>query len=69
MLMAVLGHTTLSEAGKNCDETDQAGLAADAMKKLEGRKQNGIAQTTSLGLENLRKQMEGQHENGKTGAP
>ncbi len=50
MIMSILGHTTLAEAERYTDEADQAGLAEDAMLKLEGHKANGIAQTTSAGL-------------------
>jgi len=50
MIMSILGHTTLAEAERYTEEADQAGLAEDAMLKLEGHKANGIAQTTSLGL-------------------
>jgi enterobacteria phage integrase len=50
-IMAVLGHATLAEAQRYCDEADQAGLAEDAVIRLEGHKANRITQTafTSLG--------------------
>jgi enterobacteria phage integrase len=50
MIMSVLGHTTLAEAERYTEEADQAGLAEDAVAKLEGHKANRIAQTTSPGL-------------------
>lgn len=46
MIMSILGHTTLAET----EEADQAGLAEDAVVKLEGHKANRIAQTTPTGL-------------------
>jgi integrase len=49
-LMAVLGHTTLSEAERYSEEADQARLAVDAVAKLEGHKWNVNAQTTPRGL-------------------
>jgi integrase len=45
-IMAILGHTTLSEAERYTREADQARLAAAAIMKLEGRKKNKTAQTT-----------------------
>jgi len=50
MIMSVLGHTTLAEAERYTEEADQAGLAEDAVVKLEGHKANRFAQTTSGGL-------------------
>jgi enterobacteria phage integrase len=50
MIMAILGHTTLSEAERYTEEADQASLAADAVIKLEGHKANRIAQTASASL-------------------
>jgi len=50
MIMSILGHTTLAEAERYTEEADQAGLAEDAVIKLEGHKANRIAQTTSVGL-------------------
>jgi integrase len=50
MIMAILGHTTLAEAERYTEEADQAGLAEDAVTKLERHKANSIAQTTSEGL-------------------
>jgi enterobacteria phage integrase len=50
MIMSVLGHTTLAEAERYTEEADQAGLAEDAVIKLEGHKANRFAQTTSDGL-------------------
>ena len=50
MIMSMLGHKTLSEAERYTEEADQAGLAEDAVIKLEGHKANRIAQTTSPGL-------------------
>lgn len=50
MIMAVLGHTTLAEAERYTEEADQAGLAEDAVIKLEGHKANRSAQTSSAGL-------------------
>lgn len=55
MIMAILGHTTLAEAERYTEEADQAGLAEDAVIKLEGHKANRIAQTTSAGLGNVEK--------------
>jgi enterobacteria phage integrase len=49
-IMAVLGHKTLAEAERYTREADQARLASEAMKKLEGRSANRIAQTDSAGL-------------------
>jgi enterobacteria phage integrase len=45
-----LGHTTLAEAERYTEEADQAGLAEDAVIKLEGHKANRFTQTTSVGL-------------------
>jgi integrase len=50
MIMSILGHTTLAEAERYTEEADQAGLAEDAVIKLEGHRANRIAQTTSVGL-------------------
>src|SRR5260370_38780980 len=50
MVMSVLGHTTLAEAERYTEEADQAGLAEDAVIKLEGHKANRTAQTASDGL-------------------
>ena len=50
MIMSVLGHTTLAEAERYTEEADQAGLAEDAVTKLEGHKANRIAQTDRAGL-------------------
>jgi hypothetical protein len=50
MIMSILGHTTLAETERYTEEADQAGLAEDAVVKLEGHKANGIAQTTPTGL-------------------
>jgi enterobacteria phage integrase len=36
MIMSILGHTTLAEAERYTEEADQAGLAEDAVIKLEG---------------------------------
>ena len=43
---------TLAETERYTEEADQAGLAEDAVIKLEGHKANRIAQTTSAGLGN-----------------
>jgi integrase len=50
MIMSILGHTTLAEAERYTEEADQAGLAEDAVIKLEGHKANKLAQTVSAGL-------------------
>jgi integrase len=50
MIMSVLGHTTLAEAERYTEQANQAGLAEDAVIKLEAHKANRIAQTTSVGL-------------------
>jgi hypothetical protein len=55
MIMSILGHTTLAETERYTEEADQAGLAEDAVIKLEGHKANRIAQTTSAGLGNIEK--------------
>jgi integrase len=47
MIMAILGHTTLSEAERYTEEADQVGLAEDAVIMLEGHKANKHAQTGS----------------------
>jgi integrase len=44
-IMAVLGHKTLAEAERYTREADQTKLATMAVAKLEGRKQNRVAQT------------------------
>jgi integrase len=49
-IMSVLGHTTLAEAERYTQEADQAGLAEDAVIKLEGRSANRIAQTSFRSL-------------------
>ena len=38
MIMSILGHTTLAEAERYTEEADQAGLAEDAVIKLEGHR-------------------------------
>jgi len=40
--MAILGHTTLAEAERYTEEADQAGLAEDAVIKLEGHSANNL---------------------------
>jgi enterobacteria phage integrase len=50
MIMSILGHTTLAGAERYTEEADQAGLAEDAVIKLEGHKANRLAQTASAGL-------------------
>ena len=45
-IMAVLGHKTLAEAERYTRDADQLRLAGAAITKLEGRKRNGVAQTT-----------------------
>lgn len=50
MIMSILGHTTLAEAERYTEEADQAGLAEDAVIKLERHKANRFAQTSSVGL-------------------
>lgn len=50
MIMAILGHTTLAEAERYTEEADQAGLAEDAVIRLEGHKANRDAQTASRNL-------------------
>jgi integrase len=50
MVMAVLGHRTLSEVERYTEDADQVGLALEAVSKLEGHKWNEIAQTSSDGL-------------------
>ena len=51
MIMSILGHTTLAEAERYTEEADQAGLAEDAVIRLEGHKANRFSQTApdSLG--------------------
>ena len=49
-IMAVLGHATLAEAQRYCDEADQAGLAQDAVTLLEGHKANRSTQTAPVSL-------------------
>src|SRR3954468_10798304 len=50
MIMSILGHTTLAKAERYTEEADQAGLAEDAVIRLEGHKANRSAQTASTGL-------------------
>lgn len=50
MIMAILGHTTLAEAERYCEEAEQAGLAVAAVIKLEAHKTNKHPQTTSGNL-------------------
>jgi enterobacteria phage integrase len=50
MIMAVLGHVTMSEAQKYCDEADQVALAEQAVSKLEGHNRNEKSQTPSGSL-------------------
>lgn len=52
MIMAVLGHTTLSEAEKYVADADQVSLAEAAMSKLAGLRVNTFAQTAVPGLGN-----------------
>lgn len=49
-IMAILGHTTLSEAERYTEDADQAALAIDAVRKLQGQTRNVIAQTSRRGL-------------------
>jgi len=42
MIISILGHTTLAEAERYTEEADQAGLAEDAVIKLEGHRANRI---------------------------
>jgi integrase len=44
-IMSILGHTTLAEAERYCEEAGQAGLADGAMAKLQKRKANKLSQT------------------------
>jgi integrase len=69
MIMSVLGHTTLAEAERYTEEADQAGLAEDAVVKLEGHKANRLTQTTSGGLGKHQKAKENQSEGRQVGAP
>lgn len=46
-VMAILGHTTLSEAERYTEDADQARLADAAISRLEGHKANTITQTAS----------------------
>jgi hypothetical protein len=50
MIMSILGHTTLAEAERYTEEADQAGLAEDAVIKLEAHRANRTAQTSSKDL-------------------
>jgi hypothetical protein len=50
MIMSVLGHATLAEAQRYCDEADQIVLAQDAVTLLEGHKANRVTQTASASL-------------------
>jgi integrase len=50
MIMAVLGHRTLSEVERYTEDADQVGLALEAVNRLEGHKWNEFAQTSSDGL-------------------
>ena len=68
MIMSILGHTTLAEAERYTEEADQAGLAEDAVIKLEGHRANKIAQTISVGLGKRRKREENQSKD-QAGAP
>ena len=45
-IMAVLGHTTLSEAERYTRDADQQRLAIEAIATLEGRNRNRVTQTT-----------------------
>jgi hypothetical protein len=53
--MSILGHTSLAEAERYTEEADQAGLAEDAVIRLEGHKANRVAQTSSSGLGKIEK--------------
>jgi integrase len=55
MIMAVLGHTTLSEAEKYVADADQVTLAEAAILKLSGLSVNASAQTSAPSLGNSRK--------------
>jgi enterobacteria phage integrase len=50
MVMSILGHTTLAEAERYTEEADQAGLAEDAVIRLEGHKANRVSQTAPPSL-------------------
>jgi integrase len=61
-IMSILGHTTLAEAERYTEEADQAGLAEDAVIKLEGHKANqseGRRTNAPRGLEPLFSPAEG----------
>ena len=68
MIMSVLGHTTLAEAERYTIEADQAGLAEDAVIKLEGHKANRFPQTSLSGL-GKRSKTENQSRKRQAGAP
>jgi len=55
MVMAILGHTTLAEAERYTEDAEQAGLARDAVIRLEGHKANKFPQTVPPSLGKGRK--------------
>lgn len=69
MIMAILGHTTLSEAERYTEEADQIGLAEDAVVMLEGHKANRLPKPRRPGLGKSRKPKQNQSEQSETGAP
>ncbi|MDP2333860.1 MAG: tyrosine-type recombinase/integrase [Reyranella sp.] len=56
MVMSILGHTTLAEAERYTEEADQAGLAEDAVIRLQGHKANRVTQTAPVSLGKARKE-------------
>ena len=69
MIMSVLGHTTLAEAERYTEEADQAGLAEDAVIKLEGHKANRFAQTAFQVWGKRQNQRKIKVKTGRAGAP
>ncbi|WP_240535249.1 hypothetical protein [Bradyrhizobium sp. YR681] len=69
MIMSVLGHTTLAEAGRYTEEADQAGLAQDAVIKLEGHRATGLPKSLPWIWAKRQKREENQIDRSEAGAP
>jgi hypothetical protein len=67
-IMSVLGHTTLAEAEHYTEEADQAGLAEDAVIKLEGRRTE-LPKPLPWVWGKRRIRVENQNERSEAGAP
>jgi len=68
-VMAILGHTTLSEAERDIEEADQIRLVENAVIKLEQGRNEAMSQTTSPSSGKNAKMKGNQHGRTAAGAP